>query len=143
MSHPEGLPRLFLDRSLGSVQVPRRLREAGLDLVTMAEHYGTPADQAVADPEWLELVGSNDWVAFTKDEGIRLQARNREALIEHKVRCFYLARQDLAASEMARRYLRNLLTIVRACSRPGPFMITVYRSEIRKMPIRGLSKSDV
>ena len=141
MSHPEGLPRLFLDRSLGSVQVPRLLREAGLDLITMAEHYGAPVDQAVADPEWLELVGSNDWVAFTKDEGIRLQARNREALIEHRVRCFYLARQDLAASEMAARFLRNLPAIVRACGRPGPFMIAIYPNEIRNMPIKGLAEA--
>ena len=141
MSHPEGLPRLFLDRSLGSVQVPRLLRQAGLDLVTMAEYYGR-ADQEIADPEWLGLVGSNDWVAFTKDEGIRFQASNREALIEHKVRCFYLARQDLAAIEMAARFLRNLPAIARACIRPGPFMVAIYPSTIRKMPIRGLPESD-
>ena len=141
MSHPEGLPRIFLDRSLGSLQVPRLLRESGLDLITMVEHYGT-ADQTVADPEWLELVGANDWVAFTKDEGIRFQASNREALIEHKVRCFYLARQDLAASEMAARFLDNLPAIARACVRPGPFMIAIYPSEIRKMPIRGVPESD-
>ena len=72
-----------------------------------------------------------------------MQARNREALIEHKVRCFYLARQDLPASEMAGRFLRNLPAIVRACSRPGPFMIAVYRGDIRKMPIRGLSDQTI
>lgn len=142
VSHPEGLPRLFLDRSLGSYQVPRLLREAGLHLLTMAEHYGTPEDQAITDPEWLELVGSNGWVAFTKDEGIRFQAVNRKALIEHNVRCFYIGRQDIPAREMAQRFLRNLPAIVRASGRPGPFMIAVYRNEIRKMPIRGLTGSN-
>lgn len=137
MSHPEGLPRFFLDRSLGAIQVPRILREAGLDLVTMAEHYGR-RDQWVADQEWLELVGSNGWVAFTKDERIRFQAGNRKALIEHGVRCFYLAKQDLPATEMADRYLRNRSAIVRACSQPGPFMYAVYRNRIQIMQVRGL-----
>ena len=42
MPHPDGLPELFLDRSLGRIKVPRLLREAGLNLVTLAEHYGVP-----------------------------------------------------------------------------------------------------
>ncbi|CAN5313950.1 hypothetical protein BH24ACT10_BH24ACT10_19480 [soil metagenome] len=50
--HPEGLPNLFLDRSLGRRQVPALLRDAGLRLHTLAEVYGVPADQAVADTEW-------------------------------------------------------------------------------------------
>lgn len=32
VGHPPGLPDLLLDRSLGSVQVPRILRAAGLRL---------------------------------------------------------------------------------------------------------------
>ena len=30
---------------------------AGLRLVTLAEHYGVPADETIADEEWLELAG--------------------------------------------------------------------------------------
>jgi hypothetical protein len=55
--HPEGLPDLFLDRSLGRRQVPALLRGAGLRLHTLAEVYGIPADEGVADTEWLELTG--------------------------------------------------------------------------------------
>ena len=83
MSHPDGLPRLFLDRSLGSVKVPGILREASLYLVTLVEHYGRPRDESVTDPEWLEVVGTNGWVAFTKDKRIRLVRENREALVAH------------------------------------------------------------
>jgi hypothetical protein len=57
VSHPDGLPDLFLDRSLGRKKVPDLLRAAGLRLVTLAEHYGIPADEGVADTEWLELAG--------------------------------------------------------------------------------------
>ncbi len=39
-SHPDGLPELFLDRSLGRRQVPDLLRAAGLRLRTLAEVYG-------------------------------------------------------------------------------------------------------
>lgn len=53
--HPEGLPHLFLDRSLGRIQVPGLLRAGGLDLTTLAEHYGIPADESVADQEWLYM----------------------------------------------------------------------------------------
>jgi hypothetical protein len=49
VSHPAGLPDLFLDRSLGRIEVPRRLRLAGLRLVTLAEHYGVPTDETIAD----------------------------------------------------------------------------------------------
>jgi hypothetical protein len=47
VGHPEGLPDLFLDRSLGRRQVPELLRGAGLRLHTLAEVYGIPADEGV------------------------------------------------------------------------------------------------
>lgn len=59
--HPKGLPDLFLDRSLGRRPVPALLRDAGLRLHTLADVYGVPADEAVADTEWLELSGQRGW----------------------------------------------------------------------------------
>ena len=53
MSHPAGLPDLFIDRSLGRIQVPGLLRAAGLRLNTLAERYGVPADETVSDVTWL------------------------------------------------------------------------------------------
>ncbi len=59
--HPDGLPELFLDRSLGRSlgrrQVPALLRDVGLRLQTLAEVYGIPADETVADTEWLARAG--------------------------------------------------------------------------------------
>lgn len=62
MSHPDALPDLFLDRSLGRIVVPSLLRAAGLRLTTLAEYYGIPADEAVSDEEWLRLAGARGWV---------------------------------------------------------------------------------
>src|SRR4029450_880234 len=70
VSHPDGLPDLFLDRSLGRIKVPRLLRAAGLRLVTLSEHYTIPADEDVADDEWLELAGSRGWAVLMKDTRI-------------------------------------------------------------------------
>jgi hypothetical protein len=55
--HPESLPELFLDRSLGRRQVPDLLRAGGLRLRTLAEVYGVPTDETIADVEWLARAG--------------------------------------------------------------------------------------
>ena len=131
MSHPAGLPRVFLDRSLGRHKVPSLLREAGLDLVTLAEIFGIPADEEVGDAEWLAKVGSEGWVAFTKDVAIRRNQLERERVITSDVRVFCLSRQDLTADEMAARFLRNLERIVRACQKPGALHLRGPREKNR------------
>ena len=102
MSPPAGLPDLFLDRSLGRVEVPRLLRAAGLRLVTLAEHYGVPLDETVEDDEWLRLAGTQGWVVFMKDKGIRRNPRERAVVSAFSVRCFCLTRQGLPAQEQLR-----------------------------------------
>ena len=60
MSHPNGLPDLFLGRSLGRKVVPTILRAEGLRLITLSEHYGIPVDETIDDDEWLELAGTSE-----------------------------------------------------------------------------------
>ena len=67
MSHPGGLPDLFLDRSLGRKKVPELVRADGLRLVTLAEHYGVPHDETIQDTEWLQLCGEREWLALMQD----------------------------------------------------------------------------
>lgn len=135
MSHPAGLPDLFLDRSLGRIKVPGRLRDAGLSLTTLSEHYGIPADETVPDEEWLELAGSRGWVVLMKDRRIRYRPHEREAIKGFKVRCFCLAGQNLPAGEMADRFLRCLPAIVKACQEPGPFLYVVYKDRIQELDL--------
>lgn len=91
MSHPAGLPDLFLDRSLGRLKVPALLREAGLRLTTLSEFYGVPADERVSDKEWLELAGQRGWVVFMKDNRIRYNRAEREAVRTYGVQAFCLS----------------------------------------------------
>ena len=130
MSHPAGLPDLFLDRSLGRVAVPRLLRASGLRLVTLAEHYGVPRDETVEDVEWLRLAGRQGWVVLMKDKGIRRNPRERAVVHAYSVRCFCLTRQGLKSSEMARRFLDSIDAITEACRSPGPFIYAVEETRI-------------
>lgn len=133
VSHPAGLPDIFLDRSLGRRQVPDLLRAQGLRLVTLAEHYGIPEDEDVVDEDWLSLASSRDWVAFTKDG--RIRTREGWAIRRYGTRCFCITRQDLSSAEMARRLLVNLAAITKACAQPGPFFYAVQASGIQRRPL--------
>ena len=83
VGHPDGLPDLFLDRSLGRRQVASLLRASGLRVRTLAEVYGIPADEAVSDVAWLSRVGNEGWVALMKDERIRYRTVERDAVLAH------------------------------------------------------------
>ena len=135
MPHPDGLPDLFLDRSLGRIKVPELLRAAGLRLVTLAEHYGIPADEDIDDQDWLRLASSQDWVVFMKDTRIRYNRRERDVVVAHSVRCFCLSSQQLKADDMAARYLDNLDAITQACQEPGPFIYAVHKNRIERLPL--------
>ncbi|MDP8954303.1 MAG: hypothetical protein M3N37_05190, partial [Actinomycetota bacterium] len=67
MPHPDGLPDLFLDRSLGRVTVPRLLRDEGLRLVSLAERYGVPQDESISDERWLREAGERSEAVLMKD----------------------------------------------------------------------------
>ena len=108
MSHPDALPELFLDRSLGAKRVPAALRAEGYRLVTMAEHYGVPADQDVADTDWLRLCGERGWLALMKDERIRYVDAEKRALLDHRVRAAVITNGNLSAELMAERIIRAL-----------------------------------
>lgn len=135
MSHPAGLPDLFLDRSLGRIKVPQLLRATGLRLVTLAEHYGIPEDESIADVEWLELAGAQGWVVFMKDTRVRYNRAERDAVREHGVRGFCLSNQSLTAEQMANRFLDNLDAIAEASAAAGPFLYAVHQNRIERLPI--------
>ena len=132
--HPNGLPDLFLDRSLGRRKVPQALREAGLRLTTLAERYGVPADELVTDVEWLSDAGRRGEVVFMKDERIRYNLAERMVVREHAVRCFCLSRKGLDADTMAGLFIDHLPSIERAGSNEGPFIFIVNQRGLRKLP---------
>ena len=133
--HPDGLPDLFIDRSLGRIQVPDLLRAVGLRLITLAEHYGIPADQDIEDVTWLELAGQRNWVVFMKDAEIRRRPGERAAVKSHAVRAFCLSAGSLPAADMAGRFIDNLQAITDACAKPGPFIYAIHASRITRLSL--------
>jgi hypothetical protein len=133
--HPDDLPDLFLDRSLGRHQVATILRAADLRVRTLAEVYGIPADESVTDVEWLSRVGNEGWVALMKDERIRYREVERDAILAHKVRAFCLVGGNLRAADMAERYLAALTQMNDVCRQPGPFLYAVSSAGLRRLAL--------
>jgi PIN like domain len=131
--HPDRLPDLFLDRSLGRIKVPRLLRQAGLRLTTLGERYGVPADESVTDERWLRDAGDRGEAVFMKDARVRYNRAEKLAIVSSGVRCFCLARRDLPADEMAARFLRNLESITLACAEPGARLYAVHEHRIERL----------
>ena len=124
-----------MDRSLGRLKVQALLRAGGVALITLAERYGVPADEAVEDTTWIAESAQHRWVAFMKDERIRRRPAEREAIHRNGARCFCLANGNLRSEEMAQRYLNNLGPIARASAAPGPFLYAVHADRIERLAI--------
>ena len=136
MPHPVGLPELFLDRSVGRIKVPQLLRAHGLRLVTLAEHYGVPADENVADVAWLRLVGERRWLAVMKDDRIRYVPAERQALLKHRVRAVVLTNANLSSLDMAERIIRAVPSLADLCSSDdGPFLCAIHARRIELIPL--------
>ena len=128
-----GLPHIFLDRSLGAVQVPALLRQAGLTLTTLREHYGQPRDQRVSDEEWIKLAAKRGWIAFHKDAAIRRNLVERQAVIAHGARMFCIPRADITAADLAARFIENIAAIAVAAQGDGPFVYSVQAHRILRL----------
>ncbi len=113
--------------------MPTLLRAAGIELVTLAEHYGMPEDETVEDVTWLADSAQRGWVAFMKDERIRRRPAERLAIEANRARCFCITNMNLPSAAMAQRYLDNLPAIAAACAQPGPFMYAVHANRIERL----------
>ena len=134
MSSPAQQLRFFVDRSLGRKAVPDVLRADGWDLVTLAEHYGIPTDQEVADTVWIEEAARHGWPILMKDKRIRHRQAEIDAVIEYEARCFVLTRGDLTSQEMAGRFISNRSTIHgTAADQPGPYIYAVHADRIARL----------
>ena len=139
MPPPEKPPRFFIDRSLGRIAVPRLLRADGWDVITLSEHYGMPADESVADTEWIREAASRNWPILMKDKRIRTRQAEIEAVVENNAQCFVITRGDLTSADMAARFLANKAAILAAAGSPGPFIYSVLADRLLRLQHRSLN----
>lgn len=123
-------PKFFLDRSLGRKAVPGLLRADGWDLVTLAEHYGVPADQDVADTDWIAEAAAHGWPILMKDKQIRHRPAEISTVVAHGARCFVIPRGDLSSTDIARRFIANKQVLLTAAATPGPYIYSVQADRI-------------
>jgi hypothetical protein len=130
---PEPQPKFFLDRSLGRVVVPALLRAAGWDLVTLAEHYGVPEDERVADPEWIREAAIRGWPILMKDKRIRYRRAEIETVIQYQARCFVITKGDLPSVDMVSRFMTAKQAIFDAVALAGPYIYAVQSDRIDRL----------
>ena len=104
------------------------LREAGFEVVAMADAYPDGADQEIADDDWIERASGEGWVALTKD--VAIVRDHRPALENSTLRVFALNNANLAGEQMVERYRANLNRIVQRASQPGPYVYVVTASSL-------------
>ena len=126
-------PRFFLDRSLGRNAVPEALRADSWDIVTLAEHYGVPADEQVADVDWIEEAARQGWPILMKDKRIRHRPAEIDAVVTHKARCFVITRGDLPSADMVDRFVANRTAIFAAAAGPGPYIYSVQIDRLSRL----------
>ena len=133
MSLPEQQPKFFLDRSLGRVAVSALLRADGWDLMTLAEHYGVPEDEQVADTQWIQDAAERGWPILMKDKRIRYRPAEIDAVVRHKARCFVITRGDLTSAETADRFLASKDAIFEAATVIGPYIYAVHADRLDRL----------
>jgi hypothetical protein len=86
--------------------------------------------QDALDPQWLTAVGEKNWIVVTRDERIRYNVAEKQAMRRAKVRAFVLAAQgDLRADMLAQNFLKALPKIRRLVEKQSPpFIAKISRS---------------
>lgn len=121
--------RFFLDRGLGSIIVPRALRQADWTLETMDERYGAGQPQGIQDIQWIEEATPAGDVLLCKDRAIAGNALEAQVVYMTSARVFALSDASLAGPVMAQWYLDNEAKIVAAAPRAaGPYVMAVNPS---------------
>lgn len=117
----------FVDRSLGRRVVAQSLRDAGARVEVHDDHFPENA----TDVDWITGAGQRNWIVLSKDEQIRRNPLERDAIEQARVKAFFLTQQGLSGPEMGEIFVRALPGMVRRATRqPGPFIYTISRSGV-------------
>jgi uncharacterized protein with PIN domain len=126
-------PEFLVDRSLGRHHLPNALRGLGFVVHTLADVYGERRAQEVADIEWIELAGHENWVILTKDDRIRYRRVEKEAFIAANLRVFCLTTAKLRGDEQTARFVNNINRILQRSGKPGPYIYGVYEKRLDRI----------
>jgi hypothetical protein len=84
--------------------VPEALRAAGVEIRVHDELFS----QGTQDVEWLKEAGANGWVVITRDDRIRYNQLEKQAVIAARLRFFSITSSSLTGEEAAALILSAL-----------------------------------
>ncbi len=119
------LDHIFVDRSLGAVQVPQLLRDASFRLTTM-EHYGETQAQSVSDHKWItnDRRVRLDWIS--QDANIRRSASSDGRCSTREPAILCAAGPTSLAEKSRLCYIAPLAKVAVPHDFRGPFIYTVH-----------------
>jgi hypothetical protein len=92
-----------------------------------------PADEQVADTDWIKEAAKHGWPVLMKDKRIRHRPAEIAAVTEHKACCFVITRGGLPSPDMAQRFITNKAAILTAAAEPGPYIYSVQMDRISRL----------
>ncbi len=124
--------RVFLDRSIGTKQIARALRDLGVDVQTIQDRYGAESS-TVADAQWIAEATQDLRVLVGADQRIRYNPLERQALCVHAARCFTFPRGNLTATQMIDRITLHLPSMTQLAVLPGPYVYHMRADAVVRM----------
>jgi PIN like domain len=91
--------------------VPDALRAAGVEIRVHDELF----PQGTQDVDWLREAGANRWVVITRDDRIRYNQLEKQAVIAAKLRFFSITSSSLTGDEAAALVVSALDKMSRLC----------------------------
>jgi PIN like domain len=131
-SGPPDPPEFLVDRSLGTVIVPKAIGELGYVVHTLDSIYGVEEAKYLDDTVWLRDAGKKGWLCLMKDKITRRPA-NRPAVCDNHVKAFCLTSGNMTGEQNAERLVYNINRIVQSGRRPGPFLYAVHARTIHRL----------
>ncbi len=111
MIAPASRPTLFFDRDVGKrlPEVLARLR-LPIEVEFLRDHFA----QDTPDEVWMPEIGRRGWIIIGHDRRHHLEPSERAAIIDYRIRCFYLWGGSEQLWEKVRCFLRAFELILDA-----------------------------
>lgn len=126
-------PEFLVDRSLGRHTIPQALRSLSYTVHTLDSLYGEAKSQQVLDQTWLEEAGNRGFIVLSKDDAIRRNRLEFEAVRKFAVKLFVLTTARMTGNQQRDRIVSNIHRIVQQARKPGPYIYGIYEKRLTRL----------
>lgn len=112
--------------------IPAALREAGWEIVTMAERYGHAVGERLEDPDWIRDASELGEAILCKDKMIARRPIEARAVHMCEARVFAMGRGSATSAQMITRFLAHEKKVMEFCKANGPFVALVHSDKVER-----------